>query len=89
MSKPICFNVVKAQQRIAELEKENAHLRGTLEGAKVLIYQQKNLVRCRDCKHKVVTEDGEYNPEDIVCDYWMSDGLDSADFCSYGERIDE
>lgn len=44
------------------------------------------VVRCKDCKHKVVTEDGEYDPEDIVCEYWMSDGLNSNDYCSYGER---
>ena len=44
------------------------------------------VVRCKDCKHKVVTSDGEYNPEDIVCDYHMSDGFDSNDFCSYGEK---
>lgn len=47
---------------------------------------QTEVVRCKDCKHKVVTEDGEYDPEDIVCEYWMSDGLNSNDYCSYGER---
>ena len=46
------------------------------------------VVRCNDCKHKVTTEDGEYDPEDIVCNYWMSDGLTEKDFCSYGERKD-
>lgn len=44
------------------------------------------VVRCKNCKHKVTTEDGEYNPHDIVCDYWESDGLEETDFCSYGER---
>lgn len=44
------------------------------------------VVRCKDCKHKVVTESGEYNPEDIVCDYWQSDGLTDNDFCSQGEE---
>ena len=34
-------------------------------------------------------EEGEYNPEDIVCDYWLSDGLDDTDYCSYGEKTDE
>ena len=43
-------------------------------------------VRCKDCKHKCETEDGEYNPVDIVCDYWSTDGLKYWDFCSYGER---
>ena len=45
-----------------------------------------NVVRCKDCKYKVETEDGEWNPEDIVCDYWASDGLEADDFCSRGER---
>lgn len=44
------------------------------------------VVRCKDCIHKVRTSDGENNPEDIVCDYFMTDGMDSNDFCSYGER---
>ena len=45
-----------------------------------------DIVRCKDCIHRVTTKDGEYDEHDIVCDYWMSDGLDSTDFCSYGER---
>ena len=44
------------------------------------------LVRCKDCKYKVVTKEGEYNPEDIVCDYWQSDGLTENDFCSQGKE---
>ena len=47
------------------------------------------VVRCKYCKHKVVTEDGEYNPEDIVCEYWMSDGLDSNDYCSRGNHRED
>lgn len=47
-------------------------------------------VRCKDCIYKTVTKDGEYNPEDIVCEYHMSDGFDSDDYCSFGKRkVDE
>ena len=46
------------------------------------------VVRCKDCKHKVLTAYGEYNPEDIVCDYHMSDGFCDSDFCSFGVRKD-
>ena len=46
------------------------------------------VVRCKECIHKVVTKDGEYNPEDIVCNYHMSDGFCEKDFCSYGEKMD-
>ena len=52
------------------------------------LIENADLVTCKDCRHKVLTADGEYNPEDIVCDYWMSDGLDSNDFCSYGVRAE-
>ena len=44
------------------------------------------VVRCKDCEHCVLTEDGKYNPEDIVCDYFMTDGMDANDFCSHGKR---
>jgi hypothetical protein len=48
------------------------------------------VVRCKDCIYKTVTKDGEYNPEDIVCEYHMSDGFDSDDYCSFGKRkVDE
>ena len=47
------------------------------------------VVRCKDCKHCVLTVDGEYNPEDIVCDWWATDGLKADGFCSYGERRGE
>ena len=56
------------------------------KGGTVRTYEMGEIVRCKDCKHKVVTEDGEYEPDDIVCEYWMSDGLDSNDYCSYGDR---
>lgn len=46
------------------------------------------VVRCRDCKHLVLTAEREHNPCDCVCDYWMTDGLNDNDFCSYGERKD-
>ena len=33
------------------------------------------VVQCKDCKHLVLTEEGDHNPNDCVCDYWMTDGL--------------
>ena len=45
-----------------------------------------DVVHCSECKYCVKTKDGEYNPDDIVCSYWNSDGLESGDFCSYGEK---
>ena len=45
-----------------------------------------SVVHCKDCKHLVLTDEGEHNPCDCVCNYWMTDGLVDDDFCSYGER---
>lgn len=46
------------------------------------------VVRCRDCKHLELSNDGEHNPNDCVCHYWMSDGLTDNDYCLFGERRD-
>ena len=51
-----------------------------------VLKNQPEIIRCKDCKHRVYTEDGESNPHDIVCHYHMSDGFDETDFCSYAER---
>ena len=48
------------------------------------------IVYCMDCVHNVGLKDGVgFWEEDIVCDYWDSDGLQSYDFCSHGERKDK
>lgn len=45
------------------------------------------VVRCGECRFKVVNKDGKYNPHDIVCDHHDVEGLDEKDYCSFGERI--
>lgn len=47
------------------------------------------VTRCKDCVYKTVTIDGEYDTHDIVCGYFMSDGFDGNDFCSYGKKENE
>ena len=47
------------------------------------------VIRCKDCVFCTRTKDGEYNPEDIVCGYFMTDGMQANDFCSYGKRREE
>ena len=38
---------------------------------------------CMNCFHNYcVRHNTEFNPEDIVCEYWESDGLTKDDFCS-------
>lgn len=45
------------------------------------------VVRCGECIHNYgVKADCEFNPHDIVCDWWSTDGMDETDFCSRGER---
>ena len=48
------------------------------------------VVKCRDCIHNVANWEHEENDatdySDIVCDYFMTDGMDPEDFCSKGER---
>ena len=49
-------------------------------------FDYQEVVRCKDCKYKVVTDDGEWYELDVVCSYWETDGLTADDYCSYGER---
>ena len=48
------------------------------------------VVRCKDCRFNVnnMERDGydttDYSGEDIVCSYFMTDGMLPTDFCSYG-----
>ena len=83
-NKPLVFNYKdykELKEAYAELEKENAHLRGTVEGAKVLIYQQKHLVRCRDCIKR---------DESLDCPFASGFfATHDSDFCSVGERKGE
>ena len=50
------------------------------------------LIRCKDCKYwgeTLTQEDREVPGADLVCSYWMSDGLMAEDFCSQGERRED
>lgn len=50
------------------------------------------VVRCKDCKFNVANMEKDpsditdYSGDDIVCSYFMTDGLEPTDFCSYGVR---
>lgn len=51
------------------------------------------VVRCKDCKFNVANMDKDplditdYSGDDIVCSYFMTDGLEPADFCSHGAKM--
>ena len=50
------------------------------------------VVRCEKCKFNVANmekdeyDTTDYDGKDIVCSYFMTDGLQPTDFCSHGER---
>lgn len=51
------------------------------------------LVRCKDCVHWGTTLTDDERAEaakdecvDLVCDYFMTDGLCGNDFCSFGKK---
>ena len=55
----------------------------------IVEYTGDEVVRCNECIHNVgIRDNTEFYDNDIVCDYWESDGLYSTDFCSYGERAE-
>ena len=97
MSKPLVFSYKKHKDLreaykclLADNQKlmsDNSDLRNQLEGAKVLIYQQKHLVRCRDCRYSFYNDDTEY----YECRHnkGMPEELYGVDFCSQGERKDD
>ena len=43
------------------------------------------VVRCKECIYAHTPNEG-YNPEDMVCTFWQSDGLKETDYCSMGKR---
>lgn len=53
------------------------------------------VVRCKDCKFNVANmeidkNDGtDYSGKDIVCSYFMTDGMEENDYCSRGEMREE
>ena len=50
------------------------------------------IIRCKDCKFNVANMEKDplditdYSGDDIVCSYFMTDGLDPNDYCSQGKR---
>lgn len=53
------------------------------------------VVRCKDCIYNVANQEvdpldsTDYSGDNIVCSFFMTDGLEDRDFCSCGERINE
>lgn len=43
------------------------------------------VIYCSECRFAYRNRNGEYNPDDIICTFWCSDGLTQYDYCSKGE----
>ena len=43
------------------------------------------MIYCKECKFAYRDKDGNQNSNDIVCTYWMTDGMTYEDYCSRGE----
>lgn len=53
--------------------------------------EAKPVVYCKDCKYNVANRQQDpldiTDYTDIVCDYFMTDGMEADDFCSKGVKI--
>lgn len=63
--------------------------RRTLEALPTI--EAKPVVHCKDCKYNVANRQQDpldiTDYTDIVCDYFMTDGMEADDFCSKGVKI--
>ena len=61
------------------------------EGAIARCMRGKEVVRCSECRSHVRNmqidrfDATDYSGDDIVCSYFMTDGMEADDFCSKGE----
>lgn len=62
---------------------------GSIEEAPTI--EAKPVVHCKDCKYNVANRQQDpldiTDYTDIVCDYFMTDGMEADDFCSQGVKI--
>lgn len=78
--------------------KQNApyiHTMASLMMSVVPVANVAEVVRCKDCIYNVANREADpldstdYSGDDIVCSYFMTDGLQDRDYCSHGERINK
>lgn len=81
------------------LEYLNADLEADLQPVVVMEFVESipaadvvEVVRCSECRFNVANmeidplDDTDYSGRDIVCGRFLTDGMHSDDYCSYGER---
>lgn len=85
------FDVNKDELEKALLYDRDQYEEGFSDGRRA---RDSEIVRCRECMFWGESLTKEERNEcdvyaDLVCTYWMSDGLTRDDFCSKGERGDD
>lgn len=74
---------------MAKLPKDTLYHYESKDGISITVTMTE-VVNCRECKFNYgVANNCEFNPHDIVCTYFETDGMDAKDFCSYGARKDD
>ena len=85
--------------RLKSYEKEYGYLSDFVSGYEEAIddvvdtptVEAKPVVHCKDCKYNVANRQQDpldiTDYTDIVCDYFMTDGMEADDFCSKGVKI--
>lgn len=72
---------------MSDLISRQAAIEWCLEGLNNMPSAQPEIIFCKDCNYNYgLAHGGEFNPEDIVCTYFDTDGMQCYDFCSYAER---
>ena len=52
------------------------------------------VIRCKDCQNNVANQERDpldntdYSGEDIVCSFFMTDGLSADDYCNHGKKVE-
>ena len=63
---------------------------GVLFALDCLTAKEEDIVRCKDCKYNVANMEGDpldaTDYTDIVCSYFMTDGIVPNGFCNHGKR---
>lgn len=87
----IAYNAGRHEEFV-EMFTKNMEESGSKRTIKEILLDEVPVIRCEDCKHNVANKKidpldiTDYSGEDIVCDYFMTDGLNPNDYCSYAER---
>lgn len=87
--------ILEAFGSFADEKHGDPHFLAAIASAMEIVEEMPEAVmRCGDCRYNYGNATGrEYNPYDIVCSYFDTDGMEASDYCSRGiykkRRTDE